>query len=49
MPSSPTGFELASIFANFFDTKILLIRVELDKSWINGDDSVIPVLYFNVV
>ena len=36
MPSSPAGFELASAFANFFDTKISRIRAELDESTING-------------
>ena len=49
MPSSPAGFELASAFADFFDTKISHIRAKLDESSLSGSLSVMPVQHFNVV
>ena len=45
MPSSPAGLELASAFADFFDTKISCIRTELDEPSISGSLSVIPEPY----
>ena len=48
MPSSPAGFELASAFVNFFDTKISRITAELDKLTINGGFLLTLVPHFDM-